>query len=202
MTLFPPWEVTERVRSVPRHKADAGSSDLHEHDQAPLQLTLVPLSPRSPETDHGRCCVQSLVWEFHEVFGLPRAGAPTADIPSGLVQLRQRLLEEEVGEVCEALEAGNLIEIADGLADLVYVAYGTAITFGIDLDEVIAEVHRANMSKLGPGGRPRMREDGKVLKGLCYSPPDVESLLQRQARASSDRERHDFLGECSSCREG
>ena len=58
--------------------------------------------------------------------------------------------------------------------------YGTAAVHGIDLDAVIAEVHRANMSKLGPDGRPVLRADGKVLKGDCYTPPDVAAVLRAQ----------------------
>lgn len=63
---------------------------------------------------------------------------------------------------------------------MVYLAYGTAAEYGIDLDAVLAEVHRANMSKLGPDGRPALREDGKVLKGDCYRPPQVADVLRRQ----------------------
>jgi predicted HAD superfamily Cof-like phosphohydrolase len=44
------------------------------------------------------------------------------------------------------------------------VAYGAAVTYGIDLDAALREVHRSNMSKLDDQGRPVYREDGKVLK--------------------------------------
>ena len=43
-------------------------------------------------------------------------------------------------------EKADLIGIADALADIVYVVYGTALTYGIDLDSVLREVHRSNMS--------------------------------------------------------
>lgn len=45
---------------------------------------------------------------------------------------------------------------------------------------VIAEVHRANMTKLGPDGRAVRRADGKVLKGDHYRAPDVGEILRRQ----------------------
>ena len=61
-----------------------------------------------------------------------------------------------------------------------YVAYGTALVHGIDLDAVIAEIHRANMTKLGPGGRIARRDDGKVLKGDHYRAPDVSAVLRQQ----------------------
>ena len=72
---------------------------------------------------------------------------------------------------------GRLAELARELADVVYVAYGTAITHGIDLDAVIAEVHRANMSKLDVDGRPVVR-DGKVQKGPNFRPPDLSGLFE------------------------
>jgi predicted HAD superfamily Cof-like phosphohydrolase len=118
------------------------------------------------------------VREFHETFGLEHPDRPT-EIPPELAAIRQRLLDEEVGEVAEAVRGGHLSEIAHELADVVYVAYGTAITYGIDLDAVLAEIHRANMSKLGRDGRPVLR-DGKVQKGPDFQRADVAAVLSRQ----------------------
>ena len=120
-----------------------------------------------------------LVREFHEVFGLARADRPTSP-PDELVAARQRLIEEEVGELADAARGGRLDEVARELADVVYVAYGTAVTYGIDLDAVLAEVHRANLTKLGSDGRPVIR-NGKVQKGDAFRPPDVAAVLARQA---------------------
>ena len=71
----------------------------------------------------------------------------------------------------------DTVAAADALADLVYVVYGMALETGIDLAAVLAEVQRSNMSKLGADGRPVYREDGKVLKGPGYFPPDVAGVL-------------------------
>jgi predicted HAD superfamily Cof-like phosphohydrolase len=90
-----------------------------------------------------------------------------------LVDLRTTLIFEEAAEVADALRTGDPLQVAQELADLVYVAYGTAVSLGIDLDAALAEVHRSNMSKLGPDGQPILREDGKVLKGPYYIPPDM-----------------------------
>ncbi len=105
---------------------------------------------------------------------------PSADIDHALAGLRVALLQEEVGEFVAASERSDLNGVADALADIVCVAYGTALTYGIDLDAVLHEVHRSNMSKLGSDGRPLIREDGKVLKSEQYFPPDIESVLRRQ----------------------
>jgi len=46
-----------------------------------------------------------------------------------------------------------------------------------DLDEAMHRVHESNMSKLDEDGKPIYREDGKVLKGPNYSPPNLEDLV-------------------------
>jgi predicted HAD superfamily Cof-like phosphohydrolase len=113
--------------------------------------------------------------EFHEVFDLTRQAAP-GPVPAEIADIRQRLLDEEVDEVAQAVHGGNLAEIAHELADVVYVAYGTALAYGIDLDVVLGEVHRANMSKLGPGGKPVI-VNGKVQKGPEFRLADVAGVL-------------------------
>ncbi|MFD8913379.1 MazG nucleotide pyrophosphohydrolase domain-containing protein [Streptomyces sp. NPDC059575] len=120
-----------------------------------------------------------LVREFHRAFGLDARETPTEVSPQ-LAAHRGELLAEEAAEVAEVAVEGPLDHLAQELADVVYVAYGTALVHGIDLDEVIAEIHRANMSKLGPGGEILRREDGKVLKGDHYRAPDVSAVLRRQ----------------------
>ena len=116
------------------------------------------------------------VLEFHKAFNLTigeRAGFPDKEIRA----LRRRLLNEEFTEYLQAETKDDLVEIADALADIIYIACGTAIAYGIPLDRVFAEVHRSNMSKLGENGRPIYRDDGKVLKGPTYSPPNIKTIL-------------------------
>lgn len=121
------------------------------------------------------------VAEFHRAFNLPMRQLPSSEIDRPLARLRVALLEEEVSEFAAASEKGDLIGITDALADIVYVVYGTALTYGIDLDSALQEVHRSNMSKLGSDGRPLIRDDGKVLKSEQYFPPDIAAVLSEQA---------------------
>ncbi|MDQ6743565.1 MAG: nucleoside triphosphate pyrophosphohydrolase family protein, partial [Candidatus Dormibacteraeota bacterium] len=105
---------------------------------------------------------QLMVRDFHEHFGLPSSDRPTW--PGETVhRLRVLLIEEELAELRNAGEARNLVAVADALADLLYVVYGAAETYGIDLQAVFREIHRSNMSK----GDPEIvrRPDGKILKG-------------------------------------
>jgi predicted HAD superfamily Cof-like phosphohydrolase len=121
---------------------------------------------------------QEMVREFHVVFGLP---VNTADTRK-LRDFRWELISEEADEVNGALGWNDPLEhVAKELADLVYVAYGTAVSLGIDLDEALRRVHASNMSKLGPNGEVLRRSDGKILKGPNYREPDMTGVAARKA---------------------
>lgn len=124
--------------------------------------------------------ISDLVLDFHRAFRLPRNAEPTLDVAPEQAALRLRLLAEESRELEEAMELADMIAIADALADITYVVFGTAVTYGIDLDAVVREVHRSNMSKLDSLGRPILRPDGKVLKSEEYTPPDVDAVITLQ----------------------
>lgn len=124
--------------------------------------------------------IAAAVAEFHRAFNLPIRQTPGADIDPGLARLRITLLEEEVSEFVDASEKGDLVAIADALADIAYVVFGTALTYGIDLNAVLREVHRSNMSKLGRDGKPIIRDDGKVIKSDQYFRPDIGVVLNHQ----------------------
>lgn len=117
-----------------------------------------------------------MVKQFHTTYGLPIKESPGH--PSGdRIKLRRDLISEEYWEYDRAVEKGDLVNLAQELADILYVVYGAALEYGIPLDDVVAEVHRANMSKLDSDGSVLRREDGKVLKGPKYSPPNIEAIL-------------------------
>ena len=127
--------------------------------------------------------IHNAVKEFHRAFGVPinyRAGLPNMERR----ELRRKILHEEYLEYIQAEAHHDLVEIADALADMAYVICGTCLEYGIPFDDVIAEVHRANMSKLGEDGKPIHREDGKVIKGPNYAPPDLAKVLNDRSPAS------------------
>lgn len=93
-------------------------------------------------------------------------------------QLRRTLLHEEYNEYTVAEAEGDLVEIADALADMTVIIFGTANAYGIDLPAVLGEVMRSNMSKVNPKtGKVDRREDGKILKGDTYLPPMIEDYM-------------------------
>ena len=114
---------------------------------------------------------------FMESFGQEVKSKP--EFPSDdTVKLRIELISEELQELVDACKAGDIIEVADALTDILYVTYGAAHSFGIPIDECFKEVQRSNMSKLGKDGKPIYREDGKVMKGPSYFKPDLKNVLQ------------------------
>ncbi len=117
------------------------------------------------------------VEEFYKVFDIPIS--KKCQLPDQEARdLRMRLLSEEVGEYFTAEETADMEEIADGLADMVYIICGTALTYGIPLEQVFDVVHRSNMAKLGPEGKPLVRSDGKVTKPEGWKPPDIARVLK------------------------
>lgn len=93
-------------------------------------------------------------------------------------ELRMRLINEEIKELTEAVEANDIINIADAIADAIYVLIGTALEFGIPLDRVWEEVVRTNNAKINPEtGKVTKRADGKVLKPAGWVPPRIYEAL-------------------------
>ena len=117
------------------------------------------------------------VAEFMTTFGQDVITQPKL---TGVSELRYDLIREELLELREALDNKDIVGVADALTDILYVTYGAGHAFGINLDKCFAEVQRSNMSKLGDDGRPIYRDDGKVLKGPKYSPPDLESIIKNE----------------------
>ena len=115
--------------------------------------------------------------EFREAYRLTQS-------PSAPARSRQRnLITEEFKEFLEA-DATLYLSSSKGredclkeLADLVYVCYQYAANMKWDLDEAMYRVHESNMSKLDEEGNPVYREDGKVLKGPNYAPPNLKDLV-------------------------
>lgn len=117
------------------------------------------------------------VEEFHHAFKINANERPSfPDAPEQA--LRLKLIFEEYSELCEAHNEQDLVEVADAIADIVYVACGMAVSYGIPLNEVWDEVHRSNMAKLHPElHTPIYREDGKVMKPPGWTKPDIEGVL-------------------------
>ena len=92
-------------------------------------------------------------------------------------KLRIDLIKEELEELTQAMNNKDLLEVADALTDILYVAYGAGHAFGIDLDKCFDEVQNSNMSKLDENGKPIYNDSGKVMKGPNYFKPDLSKFV-------------------------
>lgn len=123
----------------------------------------------------------ALVQEFHETFRCYLQTVPTARIPENEIAVRIALMQEELDEYRQAAAEGEIVAIADALTDLLYVVFGTLVAHGLQAaaDDLFAEVHRSNLSKLDAGGKPIYRADGKVLKSDRFSEPRLLPIIEK-----------------------
>ena len=140
--------------------------------------------------------IQRQVIEFHKLFNQPIEPVPT--VPdrktiSLLVMLvieealeflegcmgsvpEKAIIEEMVRNVLNVRQPKpDLAKIADALGDLDYVVEGSRLSFGIDGDSVADAIHKSNMAKVGGAVR-----EGKQMKPLQWTPPDIEGVLFKQ----------------------
>lgn len=91
------------------------------------------------------------VIEFSKTFDVVLHDKPRLDIfqtDPKTVDLRMKLIEEEVDELKDAVSKGDMKETIDALSDILYVVYGAGASFGVDLDTCFDLVHQSNMSKV------------------------------------------------------
>ncbi len=130
-----------------------------------------------------------MVREFHVKYGAPVAERPGL-IEYERARLRAELIDEESSETHLAImrrdidpsrlptKAVLLADIADGLADTIFVCIGAALEYGIDIDRVFAEVHRSNMTKTVG----HARADGKIMKGPDFEPPRIREIIEEDMK--------------------
>ena len=119
------------------------------------------------------------VEEFHKAFGQENGKWPQL-LPHSEFDLRHTLMKEENDEYLEASKNNSLVEIADALGDQLYILCGTILKHGMQhiIEDVFDEIQASNMSKLGPDGKPILREDGKILKGPEYFKPNLSKFIK------------------------
>ena len=106
-------------------------------------------------------------------------------IKKKLWSMQLDLIEEEASEFFAAADEvyadpennKRRSELLKELCDLVFVCYQFAATYNLDLDEALCRIFESNMSKLDDDGKVIYRDDGKVLKGPNYMPPDLNGLF-------------------------
>lgn len=122
------------------------------------------------------------VRQFHlKVLGIEDT-KPTFDLP---VEFEQRVafIMEEITELCEAYINEDLVGVADALADLVYVAIGTAHMMGIPFDQVFRVVHAANMRKQRGITKRGMVYDAIKPTGWVGPEAEIKAILDAASKS-------------------
>lgn len=128
---------------------------------------------------------QKAVKEFHEVMGMEDHKTPTL-VDAETAGLRIAIIAEEFNELIKGIAKEDLVEIADALGDILYVVYGCANAYGIDMEPIFNEIHDSNMKKIDPEtGKVRYREDGKVLKPEGWKKPRLAPIIEAQQGATA-----------------
>ena len=116
--------------------------------------------------------------DFNKSFDIPYNSEPF-NLSKEAVELRYRLMNEELEEYKEAALKGDIVEVADALGDKLYILLGTILAHGMQnvIVDVFNEIHRSNMTKLTEDGKVLRREDGKIIKSDRYEPPNLKKII-------------------------
>ena len=95
-------------------------------------------------------------------------------------KLYVNLIDEEFNELKEAIENEDMIETLDALEDILVVTIGAIHSAGMDGEGAWKEVMATNFSKIDKNtGKVRKREDGKVLKPIGWTPPELAPFVSK-----------------------
>jgi predicted HAD superfamily Cof-like phosphohydrolase len=90
------------------------------------------------------------------------------------------LIKEEYDELTVAINNSDQIETLDALIDILVVTIGAIHSMGADGEGAWKEVMRTNFEKIDKEtGKVRKREDGKVLKPLGWTAPDLKPFIKK-----------------------
>lgn len=176
----------------------------HEAGGIPIQHR-----PRVPDKERVRLRLRLIAEEFFELLAACEIW-PTYivndEVPGHEVNIAE-FVKQCIDSDFASSDVVDLPKFADALADMDYINEGTRLEFGIWGESVLEEVHRANMAKFktcgacegrgtlsspegydvplceickGRGYLRHKREDGKVVKPLGWTPPNIEHVLLEQ----------------------
>ena len=86
-------------------------------------------------------------------------------------------MRRQVALLAEGIDNHSVASVGAALCNLYQICLDVADGANLPLAAALAEIHRSNMAKLGPDGRPIYRDDGKVMKPEGWTPPNIGGLL-------------------------
>lgn len=130
--LLPDREAPRRAQLEAVTPSLTTESAMSLHDLAPHRVT-ESLPDGVQHISDKQTSPSVYVAQFHERFGVA-VNVPITD--ERTAALRLSLIREEADELAEAIASGNVLKVARELADLTYVVYGSALTWGLELDDL------------------------------------------------------------------
>ena len=106
--------------------------------------------------------------------------ATACDQPSSAENYKMYLglIDEEYGELVDAVDADDKVEQLDALVDILVVTMGAIRAAGWDGEAAWKEVMDTNFAKIDPTtGKVIKREDGKVLKPEGWTAPELSQFI-------------------------
>ncbi|MBU8597292.1 HAD family hydrolase [Shouchella clausii] len=118
--------------------------------------------------------------QYYQVYDFQKKmSQPVSERPKCMDENRRHERYEYMKEeLVEFLDAVFLVDQADAMIDLIYLALGTLVEMGVEPEQLFEIVHKANMSKLWEDGKPRLNEIGKIIKPPHFVAP--EPLLRQE----------------------
>jgi predicted HAD superfamily Cof-like phosphohydrolase len=94
------------------------------------------------------------------------------------------LIDEEFKELNVAIDNNDHVEALDALIDILVVTIGAVHSLGADGEGAWKEVMNTNFAKIDKEtGKVRKREDGKVLKPIGWTPPELKQFIKKENNA-------------------
>lgn len=123
------------------------------------------------------------VRKFHKAFNHPVGHVPTF-MDTERAKARAAWICEEIQEF---LDAPTVVDQADAMIDAIYFCIGTLVELGVKPESLFEIVQHANMSKLWEDGKPRYKEDGKIMKPPGWQAPEdkIAQEIERQLTAKN-----------------
>ena len=128
-----------------------------------------------------RCGNFAQVGKFHEKFKF-RVSDNSCELPSTeMLLFRLQFLMEELMEFTQGVRFRDPVQIADSLADLVYVAMGTAHWCNLPWEEIFNEVQRSNLQKERVTSADQSKRAGEFdcMKPVWWQPPDIKGIIEK-----------------------
>ena len=128
-----------------------------------------------PNPSTADACVQ-IGCHYEEVSEMSSVLYDDARYDLAATALGYKMNRGEYLDAVEELSEYTRVELLDALCDQVVTAVGVAYMMGMDIEGALAEVNRSNWSKF-EGGVPVFNEQGKIAKGVQYTPPELSDYI-------------------------